>query len=127
MEELVWRKNEERCERSYRPMPKECIPQPKKQQAPVGEQRQSEQYEKRLAPSEQQRLAPSEHRTLAQEPIPDNGFRQISNKREEANSKINDRYLIGQATQNPFMASNNYINDIEVQMNFLTPQRSNNL
>jgi len=23
--------------------------------------------------------------------------------------------------------SNNYINDIEVQMNFLTPQRSNNL
>jgi len=130
MEELVWRKNEERCERSYRPIPKECIPQPKKQQAPVGEQRPSEQYEqyeKRLASSEQQRLAPSEHRTLAQEPIPDNGFRQISNKREEANSKINDRYLIGQATQNPFMASNNYINDIEVQMNFLTPQRSNNL
>ena len=138
MEELVWRKNEERCERSYRPIPKECIPQPKKQQAPVGEQ-----YEQRLAPSEQQRLAPIEQyeqqrlassvpkeyekRTLAQEPIPDNGFRQISNKREEANSKINDRYLIGQATQNPFMASNNYINDIEVQMNFLTPQRSNNL
>lgn len=131
MEELVWRKNEERCERSYRP-----IPQPKKQQPPVGEQRPSEQYEQqRLAPIEQyeqQRLASSvpkeyEKRTLAQEPIPDNGFRQISNKREEANSKINDRYLIGQATQNPFMASNNYINDIEVQMNFLTPQRSNNL
>lgn len=122
MEELVWRKNEERCERSYRPIPKECIPQPKKQQAPVGEQRPSEQYEQY-----EKRLAPIEHRTLAQEPIPDNGFRQISNKREEANSKINDRYLIGQATQNPFMASNNYINDIEVQMNFLTPQRSNNL
>lgn len=122
MEELVWRKNEERCERSYRPVPKECIPQPKKQQPQVGEQRlaPTEQYE-------QQRLAPIEHRTLAQEPISDNGFRQISNKREEANSKINDRYLIGQATQNPFMASNNYINDIEVQMNFLTPQRSNNL
>ena len=111
MEELVWRKNEERCERSYRPVPKECIPEPKKQEVP-------KEYEKRPAPIE--------HRTLAQEPIPDNGFRQISNKREEANSKINDRYLIGQATQNPFMASNNYINDIEVQMNFLTPQRSNN-
>ena len=116
MEELVWRKNEERCERSYRP-----IPEPKKQEVP-------KEYEKRPAPSEQyeKRPAPSEHRTPAQEPIPDNGFRQISNKREEANSKINDRYLIGQATQNPFMASNNYINDIEVQMNFLTPQRSNN-
>ena len=111
MEELVWRKNEERCERSYRPVPKEFIPA---------------QEQKRPAPSEQKRPAPIEHRTPAQEPIPDNGFRQISNKREEANSKINDRYLIGQATQNPFMASNNYINDIEVQMNFLTPQRSNN-
>jgi hypothetical protein len=121
MEELVWRKNEERCERSYRPVPKEFIPaQEQKRPAP------SEQYEKRPAPSEQyeKRPAPSEHRTPAQAPIPDNGFRQISNKREEANSKINDRYLIGQATQNPFMASNNYINDIEVQMNFLTPQRS---
>ena len=123
MEELVWRKNEERCERSYRPIPKECIPEPKKQQVP-------KEYEQRPAPAQEQyeqRTAPIEHRTLAQEPIPDNGFRQISNKREEANSKINDRYLIGQATQNPFMASNNYINDIEVQMNFLTPQRSNNL
>ena len=117
MEELVWRKNEERCERSYRPAPA----QEEKRSAPA-----QEQYEKRPAPSEQKRPAPIEHRTLAQEPIPDNGFRQISNKREEANSKINDRYLIGQATQNPFMASNNYINDIEVQMNFLTPQRSNN-
>lgn len=129
MEELVWRKNEERCERSYRPVPKEFIPSQE-------QKRPSEQYEKRPAPSEQyeqrpepseqyeQRPAPIEHRTPAQAPIPDNGFRQISNKREEANSKINDRYLIGQATQNPFMASNNYINDIEVQMNFLTPQRS---
>ena len=114
MEELVWRKNEERCERSYRP-----VPEPKKQEVP-------KECEKRLAPAQEQRTAPIEHRTLAQEPIPDNGFRQISNKRDEANSKINDRYLIGQATQNPFMASNNYINDIEVQMNFLTPQRSNN-
>ena len=118
MEELVWRKNEERCERSYRP-----IPEPKKQQVP-------KECGQRPAPSVpkeyEKRPAPIEHRTLAQEPIPDNGFRQISNKREEANSKINDRYLIGQATQNPFMASNNYINDIEVQMNFLTPQRSNN-
>ena len=126
MEELVWRKNEERCERSYRP-----IHEPKKQEVPKEYEKRPApaQEEKRPAPAQEQeekRHSPIEHRTLAQEPIPDNGFRQISNKREEANSKINDRYLIGQATQNPFMASNNYINDIEVQMNFLTPQRSNN-
>ena len=131
MEELVWRKNEERCERSYRPSPVQEQKRPAPPEQYEKRPAPSEQYEKRLAPSVpkeyEQRPAPIEHRTLAQEPIPDNGFRQISNKREEANSKINDRYLIGQATQNPFMASNNYINDIEVQMNFLTPQRSNNL
>jgi hypothetical protein len=52
------------------------------------------------------------------------GFRQVSTKREEANTKMSERYLVGQATQNPFMSSNNYVNDIEVQMNFLTPQKS---
>ena len=52
------------------------------------------------------------------------GFRQVSTKREEANTKMNERYLVGQATQNPFMPANNYANDIEVQMNFLTPQKS---
>ena len=52
------------------------------------------------------------------------GFRQVTSKREEVNTKMNERYLVGQATQNPFMPSNNYANDIEVQMNFLTPQKS---
>ncbi len=52
------------------------------------------------------------------------GFRQVSTKREEANTKMNERYLVGQATQNPFMPANNYANDIEVQMNFLTPQKT---
>ena len=47
----------------------------------------------------------------------------INNKREEANSKINERYLVGQPNQNPFMPSNNYVNDIENQLNFLTPQK----
>ena len=31
------------------------------------------------------------------------------------------RYLVGQAIQNPFMPNSNYANDLEVQMNFLTP------
>ena len=32
-----------------------------------------------------------------------------------------ERYLVGQAIQNPFMPNSNYVNDLEVQMNFLTP------
>jgi hypothetical protein len=94
IEELVWRKGNERCERSYK-------------QAPV--QAQVEQAPMQL--NEEQRIMPD-------------GFRQVSNKREEASAKINERYLVGQATQNPFMPSNNYIQDIENQMNFLTPQKS---
>ena len=102
MEQLFWRKDNERCERTERPL------QPKQAPAPA-----------------QQAPAPAPA-TQAQQVIADHGFRQVSNKREEANAKINDRYLIGQANQNPFMLSNNYVNDIEVQMNFLTPQRSSN-
>lgn len=109
IEELVWRKGEERCERSYiptvqAPMQVQAQQQEKQVQAPAQQQEkqvQAEQLDQRIAP---------------------NGFRQVSNKREEASAKMNERYLVGQATQNPFMPSNNYIQDIENQMNFLTPR-----
>ena len=114
MEQLFWRKDNERCERTERPLQPKQAPAPA-QQAPAPAPAQQ-------APA-QQAPAPA---TQAQQVIADHGFRQVSNKREEANAKINDRYLIGQANQNPFMLSNNYVNDIEVQMNFLTPQRSSN-
>jgi len=35
---------------------------------------------------------------------------------------MNERHLVGQSMQNPFMSNSNYANDIEVQMNFLTPK-----
>ena len=88
--EFVWRKGDERCERSLA----KHIEEPSAKDDPPP--------------------APA----LA------GGFRQVSTKREEANTKMNERYLVGQATQNPFMSANNYANDIEVQMNFLTPQKS---
>jgi hypothetical protein len=47
------------------------------------------------------------------------------NKRELANTKLNDRNLISQIGQNPFMTNNNYLHDLEVQQNFLIPQNSN--
>ena len=105
IQELVWRKGDERCERSYLK-----APEAEKQAKRV------EQAHQRQVPTVQ---APAEH--LEQRIAPD-GFRQVSNKREEASAKINERYLVGQATQNPFMPSNNYIQDIENQMNFLTPR-----
>jgi len=103
IEELVWRKGE-RCERSYK---KEPMQMQAERPMQSDRQMQSEQIEPM---NEEQRIVP-------------NGFRQVSNKREEASAKINERYLVGQATQNPFMPSNNYIQDIENQMNFLTPQK----
>ena len=101
IQELVWRKGDERCQRSYQ-----------KEQAIAGRQVQAIAVEKE---EPLQRVA---------EPIDTEGFRQVSSKREEANAKINSRYLVGSATQNPFMPSNNYVNDIEVQLNYLTPQKS---
>lgn len=48
-----------------------------------------------------------------------------SNKREVANNKLNDRNMISQIGQNPFMANNNYLHDLDVQQNFLIPKNSN--
>jgi hypothetical protein len=101
LKEMIWRKGDERCERSYKPEQVEHKPQVDNK--PQVEHKQ-EQPMFRINNTE--------------------GFRQVSSKREEVNTKINDRYLVGQATQNPFMPSNNYVQDIENQMNFLTPQKS---
>jgi hypothetical protein len=99
IQELVWRKGDERCQRSYQ---KQVLAAPPTL-AVIKE-------EPRI-----QRVA---------EPSETESFRQVSSKREEANAKINSRYLVGSATQNPFMPSNNYVNDIEVQLSYLTPQKS---
>ena len=50
----------------------------------------------------------------------------INNKREEANHKLSERYLVGQLNQNPFMINNDYIKDLDIQQNFLMPKNSNN-
>jgi len=113
IQELVWRKGNERCERSYK------IPALTKEQ---------EQYMQAEQIQAQQIQAQTKEHTQKQTkeqapPIQQDGFRQTTNKREEASAKMNERYLVGQATQNPFMPSNNYVQDIENQMNFLTPQK----
>jgi hypothetical protein len=50
---------------------------------------------------------------------------EINTKREDANTKIGERYLVGQPGQNPFMVDNNYLNDLEIQESFLRPKNSN--
>ena len=48
-----------------------------------------------------------------------------SNKREIANEKINQRHLISQIGQNPFLMQNKYLDDLEIQETFLKPKNSN--
>lgn len=110
-EELVWRKGDERCERSYR----ENVTT-----VPTEKKALEEVVEKNDEKVPLWNMGIQDARSFSQ-----NGGVGAAppNKRETANAKINERYLIGQATQNPFMPNNNYMNDIEVQMNFLTPNK----
>ena len=124
IQELVWRKGDERCERSYLP----TVQAERVQAERVQAERQvptvqAERVQAKRVQAEQMQAHKVEQAQQIEQRIMPDGFRQVSNKREEASAKINERYLVGQATQNPFMPSNNYIQDIENQMNFLTPQK----
>ena len=57
--------------------------------------------------------------------VDNGGFINCNNKRQLANDKLNDRNMISQIGQNPFMTNNNYLHDLEVQQNFLIPKNSN--
>lgn len=48
-----------------------------------------------------------------------------SNKRELANEKMNERYMISQVSKNPFLAQNKYLEDLDIQETFLKPKNSN--
>jgi len=52
--------------------------------------------------------------------------KQIENhsERENLNGKLNDRYLIQQINQNPFLKNNSYIDDLKIQEEFLRPKSS---
>ncbi len=55
--------------------------------------------------------------------LSNSGFK-ISNKREELDSKISGRELVQQIGFNPFLHENNYVEDIAVRDQFLTPINS---
>jgi hypothetical protein len=105
MEELVWRKGEERCERSYKP------PATTEKKALYDN---SSRIEAGFVGASPLNVVAGGVGGVGTTPL---------NRREEASAKMNERYLIGQAIQNPFMPNSNYVNDLEIQMNFLTPQK----
>uniref|UniRef100_A0A6C0CR92 Uncharacterized protein n=1 Tax=viral metagenome TaxID=1070528 RepID=A0A6C0CR92_9ZZZZ len=47
-----------------------------------------------------------------------------SNKRQNMNDKLSDRYMVQQTSQNPFLIGNNYVQDLDVQESFLRPKSS---
>lgn len=47
-----------------------------------------------------------------------------SNKRQNMNDKLNDRYMVQQTNQNPFLIGNTYVQDLDVQEEFLRPKSS---
>lgn len=103
MEEYVWRKGTEKCERSY------ITDKPQ----PVDSSATMDSIENKI---------PSTVASNAE--IPLSGIhREISNKREISSLKLSERHLMGQTTYNPFMVTNNYVKDIDVQMSFLMPQK----
>ena len=51
-------------------------------------------------------------------------FMKSESKRENHFNKMNQREMIPQKNLNPFF-SNNYLEDLQIQENFLTPQNSN--
>jgi hypothetical protein len=47
-----------------------------------------------------------------------------TNKRDIANDRINERIMISQIGQNPFLINNNYLEDLNIQETFLKPKNS---
>lgn len=53
------------------------------------------------------------------------GFSLKVSKKQEQNDKLFDRGLMIQKSVNPFLAKNNYLNDLEKEEKFLRPSDSN--
>ena len=61
---------------------------------------------------------------LGQGQGPAQGPSDTRTKREEVCEKMNARHLVGRASQNPFLVHTTYLEDLEVQNNFLVPRNT---
>jgi len=83
-----------------------------------------EQKELQHFANQQQQLA--QHQSLLSEDdswsiVDFSNLRSSMNQREDTYNKISEREMVGQMGRNPFMAENNYLNDVMTQDNFLKP------
>lgn len=114
MNELIWRPKNNKYEKNE---------QSRKEDKPLETIEEEEEIEPIIIP------APRKEKKEVVDPnifYDNNGiFRMSSSKREEVNLKMHDRELISQCSQNPYLMQNNYIEDLEMQQNFLMPKNSN--
>lgn len=55
---------------------------------------------------------------------PLSGFRASSSRRDDVNTKMGERQLIGRVCHNPFLTEDTYINDITIEDNLLRPRNT---
>lgn len=55
------------------------------------------------------------------------GFTRRQTKRDSFNSKLDDREMFTQTSQNPFLAGNSYSHDLQIQEEFLRPRNTNQM
>ena len=67
---------------------------------------------------------PIKQEVCKQEVCKQDTFQPITTKREAVSNKLSERELIGNGNYNPFLAGNTYIDDLDVQQNFLIPRSS---
>ena len=51
----------------------------------------------------------------------------VTNKREQLDEKISNRQLVQHCGYNPYMNTDNYVNDITIRDQFLVPQNTNSV
>ena len=116
MEELVWRKKgDEGCIKSYRPTlttTNQITPTTEKKALDGDSRNMSGILSENVV--DVTMLAACRQGVVGAQPL---------NRREEVSAKMNERHLVGQSTQNPFMPNSNYAHDLEAQMNFLAPHK----
>lgn len=83
-------------------------------------EKSQKKHKKHQKESEQREIHHSQQDNIVQD-----GFTNKFNKRNMLNNKLNERYMTGQVSRNPFMNNNDYIEDIRIQDEFLVPKNSN--
>jgi hypothetical protein len=102
----------------------ERSPRKRSGQKELEEQIQKELQQAQHFAKQQQQLA--QHQSLLSEDdswsiVDFSNLRSSMNRREDTYNKISEREMVGQMGRNPFMAENNYLNDVMTQDNFLKP------